>query len=136
MSGYTKTPLIKKLGIKEGFRCRLIDNFSEFKSLLEPIPDKIIFLSTSRKGTQLDYLHYFTNSAHDFEKQLPKLMNHIAKNGMILVSWYKKSSKKQRDVNEDIIRDTALSLGLVDVKVCAIDEEWSGLKLVYRLENR
>ena len=99
MSGYTKTPLIKKLGIKEGFRCRLIDNFSEFKSLLEPIPDKIIFLSTSRKGTQLDYLHYFTNSAHDFEKQLPKLMNHIAKNGMILVSWYKKKALRNKGMS-------------------------------------
>ena len=136
MSGYSKTPLIKKLGIKEDFRCRLIDNFSEFKSLLKPIPDEVIFLPNSRNGSQLDYLHYFTNSAHDLEKQLPKLKNHIAKDGMIWVSWYKKSSKKQKDVSEDIIRDTALSLGLVDVKVCAINEEWSGLKLVYRLENR
>ena len=84
----------------------------------------------------MDLIIWCCNLRDELEENLPLFMHDIHKNGIIWVCQYKKVSKKQKDVNEDVIRDTALALGLLDVKVCAVNEEWSGLKLVYRLENR
>ena len=83
----------------------------------------------------IDLIHFFTNSLKELEQKLPQLMKEIKKDGTIWVSWYKKSAKKPTELTETEIRDTALAIGLVDVKVCAVDEEWSGLKLVYRLKD-
>lgn len=134
MSGYSSTPLIKKLGIKEGFRVRTLNAPAHYRELLGALPPKAFILDETKE--MADFIHLFVKSAAELESQLPVLKDQIEKNGMIWVSWYKKSAKIPTDVTEDVIRDTALTLGLVDVKVCAIDEQWSGLKLVWRKEKR
>ena len=134
MSGYSGTPLIKKLGIKEGFRVRTLNAPAYYWSLLGALPPKVSILDETKE--MADFIHLFVKSIAELESQLPILKDQIEKNGMIWVSWYKKSAKIPTDVTEDVIRDTALTLGLVDVKVCAVDEQWSGLKLVWRKENR
>jgi hypothetical protein len=88
------------------------------------------------KGSDLDFIHLFTNSLNELEAALPHIKEQIKKSGTIWVSWYKKSAKKETELTENVIRDLALANGLVDVKVCAIDDDWSGLKLVYRLSDR
>lgn len=133
MAGYSSTPLYKKLGLKEGFTVKLINPPPNYTALIETISKDIII---SKKKEQVNFIHFFSNSVKELENKLPKLKNEIAKDGMIWVSWYKKSTKKATELNENIVRDTALAIGLVDVKVCAFDEEWSGLKLVYRLKDR
>lgn len=134
MSGYSGTSLIKKLGIKEGFRVRTLNAPTHYWSLLGALPPKVSILDETKE--MADFIHLFAKSTAELESQLPVLKDQIEKNGMIWVSWYKKSAKIPTDVTEDVIRDTALALGLVDVKVCAVDEQWSGLKLVWRKENR
>ncbi len=134
MSGYSGTPLIKKLGIKEGFRIRTIQAPAHYWDLLGVLPPKISIMNETKE--LVDFIHVFIKSTAELESQLPVLKDQIEKNGMIWVSWYKKSAKIPTDVTEDVIRDTSLALGLVDVKVCAVDEQWSGLKLVWRKENR
>jgi hypothetical protein len=133
-AGYSSTPLYKKLGIKEGFTVKLIKAPSNYQTLIGNLFKSVTI--TNKKTEQVDFIHFFTNSIKELESKLPQLKNEIVKDGTIWVSWYKKSSKKSTELNDNIIRDTALATGLVDVKVCAIDDEWSGLKLVYRLKNR
>ncbi len=132
-SGYSKKPLVKKLGIKEGAKIRIINSPQNYFKLLEDLPEVEILDDNS---SMADFIHLFSKSVEHFENQFFTIKNEIKKDGMIWVSWYKKASKIPTDLNEDIIRDTALSLGLVDVKVCAIDEKWSALKIVWRKENR
>jgi hypothetical protein len=131
LSGYSKTPLIKKLGIKEDFRIGIFNAPLNYFELLGDLPKGI-----DKAKDQLNFIHLFSNSVEEIEKQLPILMKKIVVNGMIWVSWYKKGSGKQKMVNEDLIRDTAIGIGMVDIKVCAVDKEWSALKLVIRKENR
>ncbi|MDX1939316.1 MAG: hypothetical protein SFU99_02125 [Saprospiraceae bacterium] len=134
MSGYSGTPLIKKLGIKQGFTLQLINAPRHYLELIGELPPNVLIVE--QPIDSVDFIHVFVKSVAELEAQLPILKDQIVKNGIIWVSWYKKSAKIPTDVNEDIIRDTALALGLVDVKVCAVDEQWSGLKLVWRKENR
>lgn len=134
MAGYSANPLYKKLGIKEGYTVKLINAPGNYNELIGDIAVHIVIKNTARKD--IDLVHLFTNSAKELETSLPKLKEQIKKDGTIWVSWYKKSAKKPTELTEDMIRDTALATGLVDVKVCAIDEEWSGLKLVFRLKDR
>lgn len=134
MAGYSSTPLYKKLGIKKGFAIKLINPPANYSTLTEDIIEHVTV--TNKKGQQVDFIHFFTNSISEFEKMLPALKNDIMKNGTIWVSWYKQSAKKPTELNENIIRNAALAIGLVDVKICAIDDDWSGLKLVYRLKDR
>ena len=102
--------------------------------LLGKIPESI---SIKKKlSGEIDFIHFFTKNKKEYLTNLPKLQKHLNKNGMLWISWPKKASKIPTDLNEDIIRNIALTNGLVDVKVCAIDENWSGLKLVYRLKDR
>jgi hypothetical protein len=131
--GYSKKPLFKKLGIKEGTKIRILNAPDNYFELLGEIP-KVEILNDNSKPA--DFIHLFSESIEQFENEFINLINEIEKDGMIWVSWYKKASKIATDLNEDIIRDTALSLGLVDVKVCVVDEKWSGLKMVWRKENR
>lgn len=134
MSGYSGTPLAKKLGIKEGFNILIRNAPENYESLLAPLQDDV-HLSTSN-NKELQMVHFFTQSRVELENQLPGYMKSIRQDGMIWVSWPKKSSKVPTDITEDVVRAVALPLGLVDIKVCAIDEIWSGLKLVIRKENR
>lgn len=133
-SGYSGTPLAKKLGIKPGAKIRLINEPTNYFELLTDLPADI-HLSTDCK-TKKDFIHYFTKSITELEQIIVDLRQEIEENGMIWISWPKKAAKIATDVNENIVRNIALSNGLVDVKVCAVDEIWSGLKLVIRLKDR
>jgi len=133
-AGYSANPLFKKLGLKEGINALVINGPEKYNELIGPIIDAISWKKKTAKD--LDFVHLFTNSQKELEKTLSPLMKQIKKDGMIWVSWYKKSAGKPTELTENMIRDHALSIGLVDVKVCAVDEEWSGLKLVYRLKDR
>ncbi len=134
MPGYSGTPLAKKLGIKERFRILAKNAPDHYRSLLEPVPPNVSI--TPRIAKDFDMIHFFTKSETELAKLLPDYMNRIIQSGMIWVSWPKKASKVPSDVTEDVVRKVALPLGLVDVKVCAVDDVWSGLKLVIRKENR
>jgi len=136
-AGYSTTPLYKKLGIKEGFSVKLINPPRNYTGLIGEIADTLHFCDGGTVGkVGLDLVHFFTNSASELERTLPVIKQEIKKDGMIWVSWYKKSCGKATEVTESMVRDTALAVGLVDVKICAVDEDWSGLKLVFRVKDR
>lgn len=131
-SGYSGRPLYVKLGMKAGSRWKLIRPPQNYQKLLGASKD-VSFLDESQ---DLDGIHVFTTSVNEVEDALVSLKDEIKKNGMIWVSWYKKSSGIVTNVSENVIRDTALKLGLVDVKVCSVSQQWSALKIVWRKENR
>jgi hypothetical protein len=111
------------LGIKEGFEICLINAPDYYFSLFTDLP---VNLSVKVAGeAKLDFVHFFTKQKIEFEHQLPLIRAAIKQNGMIWVSWLKKASKIPTDMTEDIIRNYALQIGLVDIKVCAVDENWS-----------
>jgi hypothetical protein len=159
------TPLFKKLGLKDGFRAGLIGAPAGYLQLLDLPPHWVIHWCSmdgtsvmdtksgmdARSGMDgssnkdaksgmdagsMDFVHLFTNEVDVLESLLPEVKGVLRKTGLIWVSWYKRSSGLSSGINDNIVRDTALALGLVDVKVCAINEQWSGLKLVYRLKDR
>ena len=132
--GYSGTPLAKKLGIKAGFQLWARNAPAGYNKLLAPLPEGVAICS--RAGKDLDLVHFFTKSRKELAAALPVQLKSIKKDGAIWISWPKKASKVATDVTEDVVRELALPLGLVDVKVCAVDEIWSGLKLVIRLRNR
>ena len=134
MAGYSGPPLVKKLGIKPGTRVWAKDAPKHYKKLLGALPDGAVL--SSQPGKDLDLIHLFTSSRSRLRADVKGLMARIRRDGAIWVSWPKKASGVESDVTEDAIRELALPLGLVDVKVCAVDETWSGLKLVIRKENR
>ena len=133
-AGYSATPLAKKLGIKDGFVIRLVGQPTYYFDLFEDMPLNIQILDDTTKSKNL--IHYFTRQADDLLRDIPLLKREIQTNGMIWISWPKKASKITTDITEDVIRNLALSNGLVDIKVCAIDEVWSGLKLVIPVKDR
>ena len=134
MAGYSGTPLVKKLGIKTNSRLYAKNPPENYADLIAPLPENVKILR--RLTRDLDMIHMFVTSRTDLAAYVPIYMNYIKQDGMIWVSWPKKASKVPTDVTEDVIREVALPLGLVDVKVCAVDATWSGLKLVIRKENR
>ena len=134
MVGYSATPLNKKLGYKAGFRVCIKGTPGDYHQLIEPLPDGVSISTRFRQD--VDLYHFFTKKRRELEDTLPKLLPIIRRDGMIWVSWPKKASKVRTDVTEDVIRAVCLPLGLVDVKVCAVDDVWSGLKLVIRKELR
>ena len=133
-AGYSGTSLSKKLGIKEGFRIVVVNPPENYSGLLDPLPDNTEITTTPAKA--VDLIHFFTNSRDDLFRGLARYKDLIKQNGAIWVSWYKRAAKLPTEITEDTVREAALPLGLVDVKVCAVDEKWSGLKLVIRKENR
>lgn len=133
-AGYFETPLIKKLGIKEGFRICIVNEPDHYWDLLGSLPPTIE--KVNRNQSQIDFIHLFTESKAEYEAQIVELKNKLKQSGMIWISWPKKASKKQTDLNEDLIRHIALDHQLVDVKVCAVDETWSALKLVIPIKHR
>ena len=134
MAGYSGTPLAKKLGFKENFKVYTINAPANYAELLEFLPDGVIFFK--KLQNDLDMIHLFSSSKTELTGILKESLQAIKSNGMIWISWPKKSSKIPSEISEDTVREVALPLGLVDVKVCAVDEIWSGLKLVIRKENR
>ena len=134
MAGYSGNPLVEKLGIKEGFKIALVNSPAGYKSLLGRLPSNVRVAKAD--DGQLDLIQIFSREKASLEREIPALMMQMASNGMIWVSWPKGASKLETDLNENIVRKIALANGLVDVKVCAVDETWSGLKLVIRLKDR
>jgi len=132
--GYSGTPLSKKLGYKTGQRVFAPGAPSNYRKMLAPLPDGIEFQSRVSKAT--DVVHVFTKSKAELAKNLMAWLKVLGPEGVIWVSWPKKASKVETDITEDTIRAVALPMGLVDIKVCAVDETWSGLKLVLRKELR
>jgi len=132
--GYSGTPLIKKLGIKEGFKITIVNAPDNYFTLLGELPDNVqIIEDTDRPFYSV---HIFTHTISEMGDLMQLYMDKISRDGMIWVSWHKKASKLPSEITEDDVRNTALSLGMVDVKVCAVDEKWSGLKIAIRVENR
>jgi hypothetical protein len=134
MAGYSSTPLAKKLGIKPQFKMRLINAPDYYFELFADMPDDVSILTD--KKTKKNFIHLFVKKLSELEKYIFEIKNEIEQDGIIWISWYKKSSKIPKDVTEDKIRETALANGLVDVKVCAVDDVWSALKLVISVKNR
>lgn len=134
MAGYSGTPLAKKLGIKEGCRIALVNAPKDFQSLLGELPDNVEFIKRPTKS--LDMILFFVLSEPVLARDFGKLSQKLATNGMIWIAWPKKTSGVTTDLTEGRVQRIGLDAGLVDVKVCAIDETWSGLKFVYRLKDR
>lgn len=139
-AGYSGTPLLKKLGYTSEQSAALIDvppalrphlTAAKFKMLAETALDGVASLKAP-----LDAVHLFVVERAKLKRALPLVLKRLAPAGMLWVSWPKKAAKVATDITEDVIRAEALPLGLVDVKVCAVDETWSGLKLVIRKELR
>ncbi|MGD0730081.1 MAG: DUF3052 domain-containing protein [Terracidiphilus sp.] len=129
MAGYSGTPLLKKLGIKEGDRVLV-------KNAPATMPEELAAVVTVRAARDVDVALLFATSVREFNAGFAALSNAVKPDGMIWAAWPKKASGVRTDLTENVIRDTALKTPFVDVKVCAIDETWSGLKLVVRKELR
>ena len=128
--GYSGTPLAKKLGIGEGTRLLVVDAPDDYDELVAPLPARVT--RAARLDAKTDVVHFFTRSRAELAKALASYLGKMRPDCAIWVSWPKKSSGVATDITEDVIREVALPLGLVDVKVCAVDATWSGLKLVVR----
>jgi hypothetical protein len=134
MAGYSGTPLAKKLGIVEGSTVVTAGAPKDYASLLEPVPDGAQF--AKRVSTATDVVHVFSTRREELRGLLEGYRKTLKPTAAIWVSWPKKSAKEATDVTEDTIRELALPLGFVDIKVCVVTEVWSGLKLVVRKELR
>ncbi len=134
MPGYSGTPLASKLGIKPGYSLLVVGAPGEYEGLLRPLPEGVAF--TQDASARTDLVHFFSANKSDLSKALKKYRAKLKPSSTVWVSWPKKSSKVPTDITEDTVREVALPLGFVDVKVCAVTEVWSGLKLVVRKELR
>ena len=133
MAGYSGTPLVKKLGIKPGFNIAFVNAPSEYANALELPADVTI---NSRLGKRLDFAQLFVKSEKELKAKFSEYAKRLDASGMLWVSWPKKSSGVTTDVSEGTVRAIGLAAGLVDVKICAVDDVWSGLKFVFRLRDR
>lgn len=134
MAGYSGTALSKKLAIKPGSRLALLGAPAHYLQLLAPMPADVT--RTGRVSVQTDVIHLFATSRRVLETGLSRCRKRMRDDAALWVSWPKKASKVPTDLTEDVIREVVLPLGLVDVKVCAVDDIWSALKLVIRKSNR
>ena len=135
MAGCSGTPLVKKLGFKEGFRAGLVNPPKGFENKLLPMPNDVS-ISVETLIKPLDLIILFTDSQKALKKDFRGLARKLSRNGMLWVAWPKKASGVTTDLSENDVRDIGLRAGLVDVKVCALNDIWSGLKFVYRLADR
>jgi len=135
MAGYSGTPLVKKLGIKPETKCVVVGEPREYFDWITPIPEATKFLKKI-PSTEVDFVHIFVKDFKTFTKLYKDTRKVLKKDGMMWVSWPKKSSGLTTDLDENVIRDYGLKNGLVDVKVCAVDDTWSGLKFMFRLADR
>jgi hypothetical protein len=133
-AGYSGTPLAKKLGIKAGSRVFSCGEPSDYRALLEPLPAGVVFARTA--NASVDVAHIFVVARGALDAQLKALRKALRADAALWVSWPKKSAKVHTTVTEDTVRELALPLGFVDIKVCAVSEVWSALKLVVRRELR
>ncbi len=134
MAGYSGTPLVRKLGIREDSRIIFVNEPENFRSELGDLPDGV--RTEEQLEGEFDYIHFFTREKSALERDFPELKDHLKKSGLLWVSWPKRASGIQTDLSENAVRAIGLENGLVDVKVAAIDAVWSGLKFVYRTADR
>jgi hypothetical protein len=132
--GYSGTPLAKKLGITEGVHILLRNGPDEYMQWIAPVPNGVVFDRKLSEAT--DIVHVFNDRCATLQKELASLRTSIRRDAVLWISWPKKASKVPSDITEDTIRELALPLGFVDVKVCAVSDVWSGLKLVIRKAHR
>ena len=134
MAGYSGTPLAKKIGIKEGSRVALVNAPKDFQFEPKELPDNVEFVKGSTKS--LDIILCFVTTERALAKDFSRLAARLTANGMIWIAWPKKSSGVATDLSFERVQRIGLDAGLVDVKICAVDDTWSGLKFVYRLKDR
>ncbi|MGB7623892.1 MAG: DUF3052 family protein [Terriglobia bacterium] len=134
MAGYSATPLAKKLGIKENFKMALINAPDQLEDALGELPHGTTITTPAKKS--IDLILFFTKSQADLKKNFVRLADGLVPNGMLWVSWPKKASGVPTDLSEGIVQSIGLAAGLVDTKVCAIDEVWSGLRFMIRVKDR
>lgn len=134
-AGYSGTPLPRKLGLRAGQRVAFLDAPPAFAEALGELPEGVGRARTSARGP-LDLVVAFFLERRRLERRLPALVRALDPDGALWIAWPKKASRVPTDVTEDVVRELALTAGVVDVKVCAIDETWSGLKLVIRSADR
>lgn len=134
VAGYSGTPLARKLGYKASMCACVIDAPETYMASLSPLPEGVTFAVDLEDD--LDLLHVFIKERDELEKLLPDWQSAIKRDGMIWISWPKKASKIATTLDGNIVRELVLKLDLVDIKVCAVDDIWSGLKMVIRKELR
>ena len=134
MAGYSGTPLAKKLGIKEKSKLLVVGAPEDYRTLLEPLPASVQFMS--KPDASIHIAHLFTSKRAELSAALVDYRKKLSAEAAVWVSWPKKSAKLASEITEDTVREIALPLGYVDIKVCAVNEVWSGLKLVVRKELR
>ena len=133
-AGYSGTPLIKKLGLKDGLKAATVGAPENYSDLIERFPIRA-YSVPSRIAGEWTFIQLFCKHERALERGLPRMEKHLAPGGMLWVSWPKKSSPLWKDLTEDGVRTAAFPLGLVDVKVCAVDADWSALKLMRRTKS-
>lgn len=133
-AGYSKRSLTEKLGIKEGAKIAILHPPPDYAATLGPMPRNVVALK--KLQSQTDFIQFFAMERGALESNFPELKRALAPDGMLWISWPKRASKIATDLNENLVRKIGLSHGLVDIKVCAVDETWSGLKFVYRIKDR
>lgn len=134
MAGYSKRSLVQKLGIKPDNTLIILNPPANYPQTLGELPENVTVVDTLLPG--LDFVHFFTTEKAALAVEFPKLKEAIAQAGMLWISWPKRASQIETDLDGNVIREIGLANGLVDVKVCAVDEVWSGLKFVYRRKDR
>ena len=129
-SGYSKRTLPQKLGIKDGFKIAFVNAPPDYAKKLGKLPRSVI-IGSATEG-DFDLIHFFARSRYLLKSEFPQLMEKISRKGMLWISWPKKASGEKTDLNDNVVRQIGLDCGMVDIKVAAIDETWSGLKFVFR----
>lgn len=134
MVGYSGTPLARKLGLEPGLEAVVLHSPRPYEELVTPLPEGVKVRHRLHPGAE--FIHFFSRSLSDLARRFPGLASALADSGSLWISWPKKSSALASDLDENVVREIGLATGLVDVKVCAVDDDWSGLKFVRRLVNR
>jgi hypothetical protein len=134
MAGYSKRSLVEKLGIKADSSVSIVHAPTGYETVLGPLPGGVITQSKPARG--LDFIQAFFLDSKTLTGEFPAIKKAIKLSGVIWISWPKKAAKLNTDLTENIVRDIGLKHGLVDVKVCAVDDVWSGLKFMYRISDR
>jgi hypothetical protein len=134
VAGYSQRSLADKLGIKPGTVVTTLGSPPAYLKLLSPVPADVTFVN--RLGKRSRFVHCFVTRRAELDREFPAIARALADDGMVWISWPKKAAKVETDLTEDVVRELGLRAGLVDVKVCAVDDVWSGLKFVRRLADR
>ena len=133
-AGYSKRSLVDKLGIKANSRTAILHSPVGYDDTLGPLPPGVAPLR--KAASDLDFIQAFFTDSHQLDREFPSLKKAIKQNGVLWISWPKKAAGTESNLTEDVVRAIGLKHGLVDIKVCAVDEVWSGLKFMYRLKDR